>query len=75
MLCLYLVQHLLQQLKAQQVNTDLDPYQKCSVLQLKVAFEHFLKLLSDFSSTFQGIFNFQGLFKKALDNQVLFKPV
>ena len=28
-----------------------------------------------FSSTFQGISNFQGLFKKALLIQVLFKPV
>ena len=31
--------------------------------------------LSVFSSTFQGIFNFQGLFKIVLYIQVLFKPV
>ena len=33
------------------------------------------KALECFSSTFQGKFNFQGLFKKALYIQVLYKPV
>ena len=33
------------------------------------------KAFAWFSSTFQGIFNFQVLFKKALYIQVLFKPV
>ena len=33
------------------------------------------KAFEQFSSTFQGRFNFQGLFKKALSIQVLSKPV
>ena len=33
------------------------------------------KTFDCFSSTFQGKFNFQGLFKKVLYIQVLFKPV
>ena len=35
----------------------------------------FFRAFEWFSSTFQGIFNFQGLFKKALYIQVLFKTV
>ena len=35
----------------------------------------FFKAFECFSSTFQGKFNFQGLFKTALCIQVLFKPV
>ena len=33
------------------------------------------KAFECFSSTFQGKFNFQGIFKKVLYIQVLFKPV
>ena len=64
LLCLYLVQHLLHQIKAQQFYTDLDFYQQCKVLQEIEEFKDFSTHLSDFLS-FQGIFNFQGLFKKA----------
>ena len=39
-----------------------------------VKFKDFSRTLS-VSSTFQGKFNFQGLFKKVLYIQVLFKPV
>ena len=37
--------------------------------------QQLFKALQWFSSTFQGIFSFQRLFKKALYIQVLFKPV
>ena len=74
LLCLYLVQHLLHQIKAQQFYTDLDLYQQCKVLQKIEEFKDFSRPLSDFPVLFKA-FNFQGLFKKALYIQVLFKPV
>ena len=40
-----------------------------------VIFKDFSRSLSVFSSTFQGKFNFQGLFKTVLYIQVLFKLV
>ena len=40
-----------------------------------VKFKYFSRPLSGFSSTFQGKFNFQGLFKTVLYIQALFKPV
>ena len=63
------------QIKAQLFYTDfglyqtmLSPTESCRIQGLFKAFERF-------SSTFQGRFNFKGLFKKVLYNQVLFKPV
>ena len=40
-----------------------------------VKIQEFFKALECLSSTFQGKFNFQGLFKTVLYIQVLFKPV
>ena len=40
-----------------------------------VKFKDLFKALECFSSTFQGKFNFQGVFKTILYIQVLFKPV
>ena len=40
-----------------------------------VKFEGLFKAFECFSSTFQGKFHFQGLFKTVLYIQVLFKPV
>ena len=60
--------------KAPQFYTDLglqrqlNPPVNGIIQGLFMAFEHF-------SSTFQGKFNFQGLFKITLYTQVLFKPV
>ena len=65
LLCFYLLQ--LHQIKAQQFYTDLDPYQKCWVLQKTIEFKDFSRLLSDYPvlfKTFQD--QFQGIFKKAL---------
>ena len=64
------MQHLLHQIKAGQfyLSTVLSPIEKSRIQGLFKAFEWS-------SSTFQGIFNFQGLFKKALWIQVLFKHV
>ena len=66
LLCLYLVQHMLHQIKAQQFYTDLgllstvlSPTENSRIQGLFKAFELF-------SSTFQGRFNFQGCFKKSL---------
>ena len=57
---------------AQQFYTDLDLYQHCCPI---VEFKDFFKASEWFSSTFQGRFNLQELFKQALQIQVLFKPV
>ena len=54
LLCLYLVQHMLHQIKAQQFYTDLDPYQQCLVLQTIVEFKDFSRLLSDFPVLFKA---------------------
>ena len=66
LLCLYLVLHMLHQIKAQQFYSDLgllsnvlSPTKNSRIQELFKAFELF-------SSTLQGIFNFQGLFKKVL---------
>ena len=50
------------------ISTVLSPIENSRIQGLFKAFEWF-------SSTFQGRFNFQGLFKKSLQIQVLFKPV
>ena len=57
--------------KGTAINTDLDSYRQRWVLQKIVEFKDF----EWFSSTFQGKFNLQGIFKQALHIQVLFKPV
>ena len=65
---------MLHQLKAPQFYTDLglqrllNPPVNGKIQGLFMAFECF-------SSTFQGKFNFHGLFKTVLHIQVLFKPV
>ena len=90
LLCFYLVQHMLHQIKAQQFYTDLGLYQLCFSAAYAAPnkgttildwFRSLSTVLSPtensgiqglfqafewFSSTFQGRFNFQGLFKKAL---------
>ena len=69
------MQHMLHQIKAPQFYTDLglrktvlNPLANGKIQGLFNAFECF-------SSTFQGKFYFQGLFKIVLYIQVLFKPV
>ena len=67
---------MLHQIKAQQFHTDLarslstvlNPTENSKIQGL-------FKAIECFSSTFQGTFNFQGLYKKALYIQALFKPV
>ena len=61
------MQHMLHQIKAQQFYTYLDLHQQCKAQKKTVKFK-------DFSNP-QGRFNIEGLFKKALYIQVLFKPV
>ena len=51
---LYLVQHLLHQIKAQQFYADLDLYQKCLVLQKIEEFKSFSRHLSDFPVLFKA---------------------
>ena len=67
MLCIYLVQHKLSQTEAQQFYM-LSP-SKNTFSGLRVNFQYFSRQLINFTG------NFQGLFKKALNIQVLFKPV
>ena len=75
LLCLYmyLVQHLLHQIKSQQLNADLDLYQLLRSTEKRM--QGLFKAFMQFSSTFQGLFYFPVLFKKALLIQVLFKHV
>ena len=54
LLCFYLVQHMLHQIKAQQFYTGLDPYQQCSVQQTIVEFKDVSRLLSDFPVLFKA---------------------
>ena len=55
LLCLYLVQHLLQQIKAQQLFTDLDLYQQClKFLKKTEEFKDFSRPLSDFPVLFKA---------------------
>ena len=66
--------HMLHQIKTQLFYTDLGLYQQYLVLQ-KIEYNEFQGFWVIFQY-FQGSFNFQGLFnKKALQIQVLFKPV
>ena len=54
LLCLYLVQHMLHQIKAQQFYNDFGLYQLCLVLQKIVKFKDFSRLLSDFPVLFKA---------------------
>ena len=54
MLWLYLVQHMLHQIKAQQFHTDLVLYQQCYVLLKIVEFKDFSRPLSDFPVLFKA---------------------
>ena len=65
LLCLYLMRHLLHQIKAQQLYTDLGLYQKCLVLQKIVEFKDFSKLLSDFPVLFKADLIFKDFSRKA----------
>ena len=54
LLCLYLVQHMLNQIKAQQFYSDLGLCQLCKFLQKIVEFKGFSRLLSDFPGLFKA---------------------
>ena len=54
LLCLYLMQNMLHQIKAKQFYTHLDSYQQCRVLQKIVEFKDFSRILSDFPVLFKG---------------------
>ena len=54
LLCLYLVQHMLHQIKAQKFYTDLDLNQQCLVQQKIVEFKLFSRLLSDCPIVFKA---------------------
>ena len=62
LLCLYLVQHLLHQIKAQQFYTDL--YQQCKVLQKIEEFKDFSRPLSDFTVLFKADLIFKDFSRK-----------
>ena len=47
-------EHLLHQIKAQQFSTDLGLYQLCYVLQKRVEFKDFSRLLSEFPALFKA---------------------
>ena len=63
MLCLYLVQHLLHQIKAQQFYTDLVLYQQCLVLLKIVEFNDF-STLSDLPVLFKADLIFKDFSRK-----------
>ena len=65
----------LHQIKAQQFYTDLGLLSTVLSPTENSRIQGIFKAFELFSSTFQGRFNFQGLSKKALLTQVLFKPV
>ena len=76
LLCLYLVQHLLHQIKAQQFFTDLDDlYQQCKVEQKIEEFKDFSRPLSDFPVLFKVDLIFKDFSRKPSKVQVLFKFV
>ena len=62
--CLYLVQHLLHRIKAQQFYTDLDLYQQCKVLQKIEEFKDFSRPLSDFPVLFKADLIFKDFSRK-----------
>ena len=63
LLCHYLVQHLLHQIKARQIHTDLDLYQQFKVLQ-KIEFKDFSRSLSDFPVLFKAYLIFKDFLRK-----------
>ena len=62
-MCLYLVQHLLHQIKAQQFYTDLGLFQQCLFLQ-KIEFKDFSGHLSDFPVLFKAYLIFKDFSRK-----------
>ena len=62
---LYLVQHLLHQIKAQKFYTDLGLYQQCLVLHKIVEFKDFSRLFSDFPVLFIADLIFKDISRKA----------
>ena len=64
LLCLYLVQHLLHQIKAQPFYTDLDLYQQCQFLQKIEEFKDFSMSLSDFPVLFKAYSIFKDFSRK-----------
>ena len=74
---------MLHQIKAPQFYTDLGLQRQCLIRSPKAVLnppvngkiQGLFKAFECFSSSFQGNFNFQGLFKTVLYIQVLFKPV
>ena len=68
-------QHMLHQIKTPQFCNDFSLQRQVLNPSVIGKIQDFFKAIECFSSTFQGIFNFQGLFKTVLYIQVLFKPV
>ena len=68
LLCLYLVQHMLHQIKAQQFYNDLGLLSTVLCPTENSRIQGLFKGFKWFSSTFQGRFNFQGLFQESLLN-------
>ena len=60
----YLVQHILHQIKAQQLYNDLGLYQLYKVLQKRVEFKDFSRLLNDFPELFKADFIFKDFSRK-----------
>ena len=63
-MCLYLMQHLLHQIKAQQLYTDLNLNQQCSVLQKIKEFKDFSRSFSDFPVLFKADLIFKDFSRK-----------
>ena len=66
---------MLHQIKAPQFYTDLGLLKTLLYPPVNGKIQGLFKAFKCFLSTFQGKFNFQGLFKTVLYIQVLFKPV
>ena len=64
LLCLYLVQHLLHQIRAQQFYSNLDLYQQSQLLQKREAFKDFSRPLHDFPVLFKAYLIFKDFLKK-----------
>ena len=64
MLCLYLVQHMLHQIKAQQFYTDLGLYQQCLVQQKIVKIQGLSKAFECFPVLFKADFIFKDFSRK-----------
>ena len=64
LLCLYLVLHLLHQIKAQHFYTDLNLYQQCLFLQKIEEFKDFSRPLNDFPVLFKAYLFFKDFLRK-----------